>query len=50
VLAAYLLEPASEDGLATWNLLDRELEPHQSYPIVRARTPITVAADALPSP
>jgi hypothetical protein len=50
VLAAYLLEPASEDGLATWNLLDRELEPHQSYPIVRARTPITVAADAVPSP
>ena len=28
VLAAYLLEPASEDGLATWNLLDRELQPH----------------------
>jgi len=26
VLAAYLLEPASEDGLATWNLLDRELQ------------------------
>jgi hypothetical protein len=50
LLAAYLLEPDSEDGLATWNLLDRELQPHQSYPIVRARAPLAVAADALASP
>jgi hypothetical protein len=50
VLAAYLLEPASEDGLATWNLLDRELQPHAPYPIVRARVPVRVAAEALPSP
>jgi hypothetical protein len=50
VLAGYLLEPASEDGLATWNLLDRELQPHSSYPIVRVRGPLAVAADALPSP
>jgi hypothetical protein len=34
-LAAYLLEPASEDGIVTWNLLDRELEPHKEYPILR---------------
>jgi dipeptidyl-peptidase-4 len=50
LLAAYLLEPASEDGLATWNLLDRELQPHQKYPIVRSRAPLAVAADALASP
>jgi hypothetical protein len=50
LLAAYLLEPASEDGLATWNLLDRELQPHQTYPIVRVRAPLAVAADALGSP
>jgi hypothetical protein len=50
VLAGYLLEPASEDGLATWNLLDRELQPHAAYPIVRVRAPLEVAADALPSP
>jgi len=50
VLAGYLLEPASEDGLATWNLLDRELQPHAAYPIVRIRTPFEVAAEALPSP
>jgi dipeptidyl-peptidase 4 len=44
-LAAYLLEPASEDGIVTWNLLDRELEPHKEYPILRvargAASPMT---------
>ena len=37
ILAAYLLEPASEDGLATWNLLDTELAPGRIYPILRSR-------------
>ena len=50
MLAAYLLEPASEDGLATWNMLDRELQPHAAYPIVRVRAAVRVAADALPTP
>jgi hypothetical protein len=50
LFAGYLLEPASEDGLATWNLLDREIQPHADYPIVRARATPRVAADALPSP
>ena len=49
-LAAYLMEPASEDGLATWNLLDRELQPHADYPIVRVRRPMAVAADLVPFP
>jgi hypothetical protein len=35
VLAAYLLEPASEDGVVTWNLLDRELQARMPYPILR---------------
>ena len=35
VLAAYLLEPASDDGVVTWNLLDREMKPHHPYPILR---------------
>jgi hypothetical protein len=35
VLAAYLLEPASEDGVVTWNLLDHELQPRIPYPIMR---------------
>jgi hypothetical protein len=38
VLAAYLLEPASEDGVVTWNLLDTELVPGRAYPILRSRT------------
>lgn len=50
VLAAYLLEPASEDGLVTWNLLDRELQAHAEYPIVRVRSPLRVAAEELPGP
>ena len=50
VLAAYLLEPASEDGLATWNLLDRELEPHKGYPILRARSPVRAASEEVAGP
>jgi dipeptidyl-peptidase 4 len=34
-LAAYLLEPASEDGVVTWNLLDRQLRTGAAYPILR---------------
>ena len=50
LLAAYLLEPASEDGIVAWNLLDRELGPHATYPILRARAPLRVAAEELPYP
>ncbi len=37
LLAAYLLEPASEDGVVTWNLLDDALAAGQPYPILRLR-------------
>jgi hypothetical protein len=50
VLAAYLLEPASEDGLVTWNLLDRELEPHKAFPIVRVRKPVRAGAEEVAGP
>src|SRR3954471_12757324 len=40
-LAAYLLEPASEDGIVTWNLLDRELQLGLLYPILRVRQPLS---------
>lgn len=42
LLAAYLLEPAGEDGVVTWNMLDRELRPRGDYPIrrVRVRPPV----------
>lgn len=36
VMAAYLLEPAGEDGFVTWNFLDRELRRGGRYPILRA--------------
>lgn len=36
LLAAYLLEPDSEDGLVTWNVLDAELAPGKPYPILHA--------------
>jgi hypothetical protein len=37
-LAVYLLEPQSEDGLATWNFLDDVLKEGAAYPIVRVRS------------
>jgi hypothetical protein len=42
VLAAYLLEPASEDGFATWNFYDRELRHGAEAPVLRLRTPLRV--------
>jgi dipeptidyl-peptidase-4 len=48
VLAAYLLEPASEDGVVTWNLLDRELQTGTAYPILRVRKHPTVPTVAVP--
>ena len=37
VFAAYLLEPESEDGLATWNFFDRDLRRGQEAPVLRVR-------------
>jgi dipeptidyl-peptidase-4 len=48
VLASYLLEPASEDGVVTWNLLDRELQPGASYPILRLHAVPRVPATLVP--
>jgi len=37
-LAFYLIEPASDDGLVTWNVLDDHLGPEvKAYPILRKR-------------
>jgi hypothetical protein len=47
-LAAYLLEPASEDGVVTWNLLDRELQPGSSFPILRQTTRPRATTVAVP--
>lgn len=48
VLAAYLLEPASEDGVVTWNLLDLELRPGTTYPILRVESDPRVPAVSVP--
>jgi dipeptidyl-peptidase-4 len=48
ILAAYLLEPTSEDGVVTWNLLDDELSPGEAYPILRSRH-VAAAADGAPA-
>lgn len=34
-LAFLLLEPRSDDGLAAWNVLDREVEGAETFPILR---------------
>ncbi len=34
-MAAYLLEPESEDGLLAWNFLDPDVKPGMVYPIAR---------------
>jgi murein tripeptide amidase MpaA len=42
ILALYLLEPQSDDGLVTWNFLDQWLRPGERYPIARVVERITV--------
>ena len=48
VLASYLLEPASDDGVVTWNLLDRELQPGAAYPILRLHGSPRIPATTVP--
>jgi hypothetical protein len=47
VLAVYLLEPASEDGVATWNLLDAGLSTGRPYPILRSRRAVSARSDVV---
>jgi hypothetical protein len=47
-LAVYLLEPASEDGIVTWNFLDRELDKGKPYPVHRLPRPWRVPALTVP--
>ena len=48
VLAAYLLEPESEDGFVTWNLLDRDVRPRATFPIRRVPASLAAALDVVP--
>ena len=40
VLALYLLEPESDDGLATWNVFDAALRVGAPFPVVRVVQPV----------
>jgi hypothetical protein len=44
LLAAYLLEPQSDDGLVTWNVFDASLRPGAEFPALRADAGILTAA------
>lgn len=44
VFAAWLLEPASEDGLVTWGFFDRSLGPGERYPVLRSRAPLLLTS------
>jgi hypothetical protein len=35
-LVSYLLEPESDDGLTTWNLLDSELKVGAAHPVLKS--------------
>jgi hypothetical protein len=40
ILAAYLLEPESDDGLTTWNYFDAALQPGAVHPVLRVAQPL----------
>jgi len=42
ILALYLLEPQSDDGFVTWNLVDQWLQPGERYPFARVIDRIAV--------
>ena len=48
VFAAYILEPESEDGLVTWNFLDRDLRRNNEYPFYRVRDALSVPRTLVP--
>ena len=43
LVAAIMLEPQSDDGLTTWNVLDARLTVGGSHPVRRALDPIAAA-------
>jgi hypothetical protein len=40
ILAAYLLEPDSDDGLTTWNFFDSALQLGGAHPVMRVSQPL----------
>jgi hypothetical protein len=50
ILAMYLLEPQSDDGFATWNVLDHAITPGAEYPVVRIVQPLAARLRPLREP
>lgn len=48
MLAAFLLEPQSEDGLATWNFFDKGIKVGEPFPVIRLKTVPPVNLGPLP--
>src|SRR5262249_15572265 len=48
-LAAFLLEPQSEDGLCTWNFFDEGLAEARDYAVLRLPAPTPLATEAVPA-
>jgi len=51
-LAAYLLEPESDDGLLVWNFFDRTIVPQwsrelQTYPVYKLLKPVNLAREVM---
>ncbi|MDQ3949516.1 MAG: hypothetical protein M3282_04145, partial [Gemmatimonadota bacterium] len=40
ILAAYLLEPESDDGVTTWNFIDAALRVGEAHPVMRIAQPL----------
>jgi murein tripeptide amidase MpaA len=41
IVAFYLLEPESDDGLTTWNVFDARLARHELFPVWRVTEPVS---------
>lgn len=48
VAALYLLDPESDDGLATWNVFDKELAPGKLFPVWRVIDDTATSVNASP--
>jgi hypothetical protein len=49
LVAFYLLEPQSEDGLMQWSFYDGIVAPHTAFPVVRVTAPATLRSRMIPN-
>jgi hypothetical protein len=47
LLAFYLLEPLSEDGLMQWSFYDGIVAPHAEFPVLRVTRPATLHSEVV---